>query len=77
MYYWGSSSLPAKLNDVPIELADILESDASIYDLRTRGAGPSGALPLTDDILRNWASGDIFGMTQDVGMGWNPARLGG
>ena len=32
---------------------------------------------LTDEILRNWASGDIFGMTQDVGMGWNPARLGG
>ena len=62
---------------MPIELADILESDASIYDLRTRGAGPTGALPLTDDILRNWASGDIFGMTQDVGMGWNPARLGG
>ncbi|HEV2294330.1 MAG TPA: YjhG/YagF family D-xylonate dehydratase [Tepidisphaeraceae bacterium] len=62
---------------MPIELADILESDASIYDLRTRGAGPSGALPLTDEILRNWASGDIFGMTQDVGMGWNPARLGG
>ncbi|MGB7158596.1 MAG: YjhG/YagF family D-xylonate dehydratase [Tepidisphaeraceae bacterium] len=59
------------------ELTDILESDASIYDLRTRGAGPSGALPLTDDILRNWASGDIFGMTQDVGMGWSPKRLGG
>lgn len=66
-----------RLHRVPIELADILESDASIYDLRTRGAGPSGALPLTDEILRNWASGDIFGMTQDVGMGWNPARLGG
>lgn len=60
-----------------IELADILESDPSIYDLRTRGAGPSGALPLTDEILRNWASGDIFGLTQDVGMGWSPARLGG
>lgn len=68
-----SCTLPA----VSIELVDILESDASIYDLRTRGAGPAGALPLTDEILRNWASGDIFGMTQDVGMGWNPARLGG
>jgi xylonate dehydratase len=60
-----------------IDLPDILESDSSIYDLRTRGAGPAGALPLTDEILRNWASGDIFGMTQDVGMGWSPARLGG
>jgi putative YjhG/YagF family dehydratase len=62
---------------VAIELADIFESDPSIYSLRTRGAGPAGELPLTDEILRNWASGDIFGLTQDVGMGWNPSRLGG
>jgi putative YjhG/YagF family dehydratase len=66
-----------KLCGVAVELQHILESDPSIYDIRTRGAGPAGALPLTDDILRNWASGDIFGLTQDVGMGWSPARLGG
>src|SRR5689334_1566614 len=60
-----------------IDLGDILESDPTIYDLRTRGAGPAGALPLTDEILRNWASGDIFGLTQDVGMGWSSSRLGG
>jgi len=27
-------------------------------------------------MLRNWASGDLFGLTQDAGMGWNPSMLG-
>ena len=57
--------------------ASLLEaSDEPIYDLRTRGAGPAGALPLTDEMLRNWSSGDLFGLTQDVGMGWDPSQLG-
>ena len=40
-------------------------------------AGPAGKLPLTDEMLRNWSSGDLFGLTQDAGMGWNPALIGG
>jgi xylonate dehydratase len=44
--------------------------------LRTKAAGPSGSLPLTEEMLRNWASGDLFGMTQNAGMGWSPAQLG-
>src|SRR5438105_1741477 len=51
-------------------------SDNSIYSLRTHAAGPSGKLPLTDEMLRNWASGDLFGLTQDAGMGWDPSQLG-
>ncbi len=55
----------------------VLESDNSaIYDIKTNAPGPSGALPLTADMLRNRPSGDIFGWTQDAGMGWNPAELG-
>jgi xylonate dehydratase len=55
----------------------ILDSqDASIFDLATKAAGPSGFLPLTADMLRSRPSGDIFGWTQDAGMGWNPAELG-
>ena len=27
-------------------------------------------------MLRNWSSGDLFGLTQNAGMGWNPAELG-
>ena len=32
---------------------------------------------MTAELLRESPSGDIFGMTQDVGMGWNPAELNG
>src|SRR5688572_2286611 len=57
-------------------VSDILSSDPSIYDIRTAAPGPSGSLPLTEDMLRNWASGDLFGLSQSAGMGWTPAQLG-
>ncbi len=43
--------------------------------LRTHADGPAGKLPLSDEILRNWSSGDIFGLTQSVGMGFDPRRV--
>lgn len=43
----------------------------------TRGNGPSGSLPLTDEMLRNWPSGDLFGLTQNAGMGWDPNMMAG
>jgi putative YjhG/YagF family dehydratase len=51
-------------------------SPAEIFKIRTRASGPAGSLPLTEEQLRNSPSGDIFGMTQNAGMGWNPAELG-
>ncbi len=58
-------------------LAALLDSsDASLYNFPTHGAGPAGSLPLTPEMLRQAPSGDIFGLTQDAGMGWNPAELG-
>ncbi len=51
--------------------------DPSLYDIRTSAPGPSGTLPLTAELLRERPSGDLFGWTQDAGMGWNPAALGG
>src|SRR5882757_3926702 len=53
---------------------DIFPDDSSIYELRTRAPGPTGALPLTEDLLRTAPSGDLFGLTQNVGMGWEPER---
>jgi putative YjhG/YagF family dehydratase len=50
---------------------------ADIYRIQTKAAGPSGSLPLTEEMLLNSPSGDVFGMTQNVGMGWNPAEAGG
>ena len=57
------------------DVAEILDSSDEIYELHTAAAGPAGALPLTEDMLRNWASGDLFGLSQDAGMGWNPSML--
>jgi len=51
-------------------------ADPSLFEFTTRTAGPVGALPLTDDLLRHAPSGDLFGWSQNVGMGWNPATLG-
>jgi putative YjhG/YagF family dehydratase len=52
-------------------------ADPGVYQIFTHASGPAGKLPLTDDMLRNWASGDLFGLTQDAGMGWDPALLNG
>ncbi len=46
-----------------------------VYRLQTRGSGTAGELPLTDALLRHRPSGDLFGMVQDVGMGWNPSEV--
>ncbi len=58
-------------------LAELLESsDGSIYRIETHAAGPPGSLPLTAEMLLERPSGDIFGLSQDAGMGWNPRELG-
>jgi putative YjhG/YagF family dehydratase len=54
----------------------LTETDPSLFDVQTSAAGPGGRLPLTAELLREAPSGDLFGWTQDVGMGWNPAELG-
>jgi putative YjhG/YagF family dehydratase len=54
----------------------LVESDPALFAVQTRAPGPEGSLPLTAEQLRQAPSGDIFGLTQDVGMGWNPAELG-
>lgn len=47
-----------------------------VYDVPTHGAGPAGELPVQPEQLNEGASGDLFGWTQDVGMGLPPERLG-
>jgi putative YjhG/YagF family dehydratase len=41
-------------------------------DVRSRAGGPSGSLPLEAEMLRTSPSGDLFGLTQNAGMGWDP-----
>jgi putative YjhG/YagF family dehydratase len=56
---------------------DLFDSDnAEIYRIQTRATGPAGSLPITEEMLLKNPSGDVFGLTQNVGMGWNPAEAG-
>jgi len=49
----------------------------AIFQLRTTAPGPAGSLPLEAGQLARLSSGDLFGLTQNAGMGWNPAKLRG
>jgi xylonate dehydratase len=56
---------------------DILAgSGAEIFQVQSTAPGPAGRLPLTAEMLLNQPSGDVFGLTQNAGMGWDPAELG-
>lgn len=60
-----------------ISLESVLESSGRpLYDVATHARGPAGQLPITADQLRHAPSGNLFGLTQDAGMGWNPGELG-
>src|SRR5664279_640851 len=52
-------------------------NDPSLYDVRSRARGPQGALPITPEMLLHRPSGELFGLAQDAGMGWDTAALGG
>jgi xylonate dehydratase len=50
--------------------------DKNLYDVKTHASGPAGQLPFQPDWLRDTASGNVFGWTQDAAMGWSPDQLG-
>jgi putative YjhG/YagF family dehydratase len=59
-----------------MSLRDLLsDSSPDIYDVRTTAPGPAGVLPLTEPMLRERPSGDVFGLSQNAGMGWDPREL--
>lgn len=47
-----------------------------VFEVKTHAPGAVGALPWTEELLRNSPSGDLFGMTQNAGMGWEPSEVG-
>jgi xylonate dehydratase len=57
-------------------LEAILGSKLHIEETRLAGNGPSGSLPISEEMLLNEPSGNLFGLTQNVGMGWNPDDVG-
>lgn len=52
-----------------------MSNEPDIYDVPTRAPGPSGRIPLTADDLLHRPSGDIFGLTQNAGMGWKASEV--
>ena len=59
-----------------ITLTDILGSETHVHSTRLAGEGPAGQLPISPDMLLHEPSGHLFGLTQNAGMGWNPADVG-
>jgi putative YjhG/YagF family dehydratase len=49
--------------------------DTGIYEVQTHARGPEGELPLTEEMLLHSPSGDLFALTQNAGMGWDPNDL--
>ena len=55
---------------------EILDShEPHVFEVISSAAGPAGALPLTGEMLREWPSGDLFGLSQNAGMGWPPQEM--
>ena len=53
------------------------DNSEELYEIKTRSSGPMGILPITGVMLRERPSGDLFGLSQNAGMGWDPALLNG
>ena len=60
----------------PITAEEVLDGGTHLFDeTMTHAPGPAGALPITPEMLLTQPSGNLFGLSQDAGMGWDPARL--
>ncbi|GAB4437819.1 MAG: xylonate dehydratase YagF [Anaerolineae bacterium] len=54
----------------------ILGAPDLIERTRLVGEGPEGKLPITEAMLQREPSGNLFGLTQNAGMGWPVAEVG-
>ena len=62
--------------DSVIGLDELMACSAdALFDIQTAAEGPPGELPLSEQMLREWPSGDLFGLTQNTAMGWSPDLL--
>jgi len=56
--------------------AQVFESEASVFrETKTHAPGPEGVLPITAEMLLTQPSGNLFGLSQNAGMGWETAHL--
>lgn len=54
----------------------ILGDGSLISSTATTGVGPTGKLPITVQSLKEEPSGNLFGLTQNAGMGWKASEIG-
>ena len=64
------------MNADELSLDEIFQSGEHVARINTKAAGPSGSLPLTEELLLKAPSGDLFGWSLNVGMGWKPEEMG-
>jgi xylonate dehydratase len=57
------------------QVTDRAADDGDLFKVATHARGPTGALPLSAEMLLTEPSGNLFGLTQNTGMGWDPARV--
>lgn len=59
-----------------ISLESVLGGKGEEFDsVATHAAGPKGTLPLSAEMLLKESSGNLFGLSQNAGMGWEASRL--
>ena len=59
-----------------ITMEQVLGGETDVFsEIKTHAPGPDGSLPITPEMLLTQPSGNLFGLSQDAGMGWEPARL--
>ena len=61
-----------------MNFTSLVDSDnPDVFGVRTHAPGPEGELPLTPSMLIDEPSGNLFGLSQNAGMGWSASALGG
>ena len=59
-----------------ISARQVLESETSLLsDISTHAKGPEGSLPIAAEMLLTQPSGNLFGLSQNAGMGWELSRV--
>jgi xylonate dehydratase len=59
-----------------VTAAQVFESEALVFrETKTHAPGPKGVLPITAEMLLTQPSGNLFGLSQNAGMGWEAAHL--
>ncbi len=56
-------------------MSDLFPFGDDVLAIRTKAPGPAGSLPLTEEMLRERPSGDLFGWSQNAGMGWRAEEM--